>query len=269
MLKRITLWTLLALIQLIVTGCKSGAHNHGMDSVGSTVGDHVLNCVVTEGYHVYAETMTCPLGGEEFESLALGTHSTFGITLDWEPLSYLRFPLPIPVCPSNGFVVYKRDLSAERIARIAEIVSSESYQNIYAERHATFYLLAKLMEALGENHDNLWWYYRQATSEADLCSSPERYRRYAEDAIRTGEQTLASLDASEDEYWTLMIVIPNFYRRMGEFQKATEWLDEHVGNRQPVGENAETYLLGLNLLRDAIAEQSTERVQLRRPEDPD
>ena len=151
-------------------------HDH---EVARTAGDHVLNCVTTLGHHVYKVPMTCPLGGEEFEALALGTHSTYGVSLDWESMSYMRFPVPLPVCPSNGFVVVDDEVSGDELGRTAELVESAEYQALYAERHATYFLYAWLTERLGDESVDLWWLYRQATSEANVCGAEDRYQQYA------------------------------------------------------------------------------------------
>ena len=73
--------------------------------------DDVLNCIGgADGHHIYEKETECPIGGEKFKALYLGTHSTYGRHLDWEPVSYMRFPVPIPVCPGNGFVITKEKL---------------------------------------------------------------------------------------------------------------------------------------------------------------
>ncbi len=225
-----------------------------------TVGAHVLNCIETSGHHVFKTEMTCPLGGQEFEALVLGTHSTYGVSLDWEPASYLRFPVPLPVCPSSGFIIVEENMTGAEVDRIAAAVESSEYQSLYAQRHATYFLYAKLTEMLDEGEADRWWYYRQATSEADVCQAPKRYRQYALATIAHGEKRLSQLSSAESEYWILSIVIPNMYRRIGEFDEALEWLARF--NEASVGKDEADplFALGHKLLRQAIAEKRTERV---------
>ena len=98
----------------------------------------VLNCNGgADGHHVYEEEVKCPVGGEAFKAFYLGTHSTYGRHLDWEPVSYMRFPVPIPVCPSNGFVVAKKDHSKEELQTLKAVVDSKPYKDLYAQKHAT------------------------------------------------------------------------------------------------------------------------------------
>lgn len=129
----------LATSLVLLIGCETTPAPVGHEDTEDdrTVGKHVLNCVEVSGHHVYKSKMTCPLGGEEFEALILGTHTTFGVSLDWESLSYMRFPVPLPVCPSNGFIIIEEGLADMEVDRISAAVESAEYQSLYAQRHAT------------------------------------------------------------------------------------------------------------------------------------
>ena len=39
----------------------------------------ILSCMRPLGHHLYYKTFICPIGGEKFDSLTLGSHSTYGI----------------------------------------------------------------------------------------------------------------------------------------------------------------------------------------------
>lgn len=253
---------------MMLTGCGStAADTSGGSEDDRTAGQHILNCIEASGHHVYKRTMKCPLGGEEFEALALGTHSTYGVSLDWESVSYMRFPVPIPICPSNGYIILNEDASDDEIERTTAVIESPEYQSLYAQRHATYYLYAKLTELLGKNEEDRWWYYRQATSEADLCEAPERYRQYALATIVEGERKMAQLSEAENEYWTLSIVIPNMYRRLGQFDAAKSWLDQFNQVHSGDGEDGDFYRLARKLLIQAIADGRSERISIEEKED--
>ncbi|MDP6953489.1 MAG: hypothetical protein QGF53_12105, partial [Alphaproteobacteria bacterium] len=107
-----------------------------------------ITCSEPLGEHVITETFTCPLGGESFPGLTVGTHSTFGAHYDLEPVSYMPFPRPLPVCP-NGFVMYKESFSEAELAQIADIIETAEYRAAM-EAHTTYYLFALLTEAMGD-----------------------------------------------------------------------------------------------------------------------
>lgn len=250
---------------LIVGGCAASPSQDSLEDTAEelSVGAHVLNCVQESGHHVYKEEIVCPLGGERFETLRLGTHSTYGVSLDWEPLSYMRFPIPIPVCPSNGFIVFDEEMTGDEVSRVSSIVESTEYQSYFSQRHATFFLYARLSEMLGENAENRWWLYRQASSEADLCQSPSRYREYALLTVKEGEARLASLTSHDNEYWVLSVVIPNMYRRIGDFDAARDWLERFDQLDKPNDGLEQNFDLAFKLLREAIAAKRSERIPIK------
>jgi hypothetical protein len=263
--------SILLLLILLATGCAQKSvsnHSHAHDAVPTRpLNDRVLNCVVTSGHHVYEEETECPLGGERFKALNLGTHSTYGSYLDWEPISYMRFPVPIPVCPGNGFVIGEPEYNAEQVDKLATVVQSDAYQHLYDQKHATYYLYAKILELSGQKSSDQWWLYLNATWEADNCGDRDRYKEYAYLVITESEKKLAGLSSDNEEYWVLKIIIPNMYRRIGEFQKAEEYLNK-IG--QPTFASTDTnehILLAKRLLAEAIYGRSMERVAIKEPKD--
>ncbi len=223
----------------------------------------VLNCVRTSGHHVYEKEMECPIGGESFKALFLGTHSTFGLHLDWEPVSYMRFPVPIPVCPSNGFVVTKDKYSNEELEKLKKVIESKAYKDIYVQKHATFYLYAKLKELGGEPDGDSWWLYLNATWEADNCKDKDRYRQYALETIAAAGRRRAKLKDSEELYWTLKLITAEMHRRIGDFKTAQE-LAEAFGTPALEDKDAnEFFLLAKRLLLNAIKDKNTTRVPIQ------
>lgn len=224
---------------------------------------HILNCVKPLGHHIYKVDKACPVGGEKFEALQLSTHSTFGRHLDWEPVSYMRFPVPIPVCPTNGFVMAKSKYSKIDLQRTKKIIESQAYRDLYQERHATYYLYAQSLELMGEKPDDLWWLYLNATWEADLCGAESRYKTYVHQVIHTAKNRLKELDTSSDEYWVLNIIIPNMYRRTGDFQTAMKWVNQ-FGTPSLKNNEANAYFkLARDILKKEIIRKNTKRVPIK------
>lgn len=229
----------------------------------SCIDDKVLNCMGgADGHHIYEEEVKCPVGGEKFNAYYLGTYSTYGRHLDWEPVSYMRFPVPLPVCPSNGFVVTKKEYGKEELEALKKVVESKPYKDLYAQKHATFYLFAKMKELNHEKVDDYWWLYLNATWEADNCGNKVRYKEYALEMISAGEKRLAELKDSEDLYWILKIVTADMHRRIGDFQAAQKLVDNFGEPSLEDKEASEYFILAKTLLERAITDKNTERVQI-------
>ena len=236
-------------------------------AVNCVAGD-VLNCSGgADGHHIYEEETNCPIGGEKFKARYLGTHSTYGRHLDWEPASYMRFPVPIPVCPANGFVVSKKDYGKEELEKIKKVIESKTYKDIYAQKHATYYLFAKTKELNEEKFDDYWWLYLNATWEADNCKNKIRYREYALETISAIDKRSAELKESEELFWVLRTIKAEMYRRIGDFTKSQELVDKFGTPKLVDNEANEYFLLAKDLLQRAIKEKNTDRVEIREAKD--
>ncbi|MGQ0542249.1 MAG: hypothetical protein ACT4O9_10440 [Blastocatellia bacterium] len=261
------LTTLLILLTAMIVNASQNTHlNNHLRFKGTLVnclsGD-VLNCNGgADGHHVYEEEIKCPIGGEKFKAFYLGTHSTYGRHLDWEPVSYMRFPVPIPVCPSHGFVVTKKDYSKEELEKMKKIVESKTYKDIYAQKHATFYLFAKIKELNEEKFDDYWWLYLNATWEADNCKNIVRYKEYALESISAGKKRLAELKDSDESYWVLKTVIADLYRRTGDFKSSQELVDKFGEPSLKDKEANDFFKLAKKLLQKAVTEKNTNRVPI-------
>lgn len=258
---------LMLLMAMMVNASQSRPSNDQVRFTGTLAncftGD-VLNCSGgADGHHVYEEEIKCPLGDEKFKAFYLGTHSTYGLHLDWEPVSYMRFPVPIPVCPNHGLVVTKKTYSKEELAKLKNVVESKTYKDIYAQKHATFYLYAKIKELNEEKFDDYWWLYLNATWEADNCKNAVRYKEYALETIEAGKKRLAELKDSEELYWILKTVTAEMYRRMGDFKSSQELVDKYGTPSLGDKESNEFFLLAKSLLQKAIKEKNTDRVPIR------
>jgi|GEM_PF-3267170 len=255
---------------VLATGCAKNSttetsHSRELDSI-QFYNDKVLNCVVESGHHVYEKDTACPVGGETFKSLKLGTHSTYGRHLDWEPISYMRFPIPIPVCPGNGFVIGESEYSTEKIEALKAVVQSEKYRELYNQKHATYFLYAKTLEFTGKESENQWWLYLNASWEADNCGDKTRYIEYADLVIAASKDKLAGLSPDVEEYWVLSIIIPNMYRRIGDFDKAQEHLNMVGIPTLKNPESNEFFSLAKKLLASAIANKIIKRVAIKEDE---
>lgn len=241
-----------------------GEHSVFTLNESSCVAGDVLNCSGgPDGHHIYEKEAECPVGGEKFKARYLGTHSTYGRHLDWEPVSYMRFPVPLPVCPTNGFVITEEKYAKEELDKLKAIVESKTYKDLYAQKHATFFLFAKLKELNKEKFDDYWWLYLNATWEADNCKDKVRYKEYALEAISAGTKRLAELKDSEDLYWVLKVVTADLHRRIGDFKTSQELADKFGTPTLADKDSNEFFLLAKKLLLKAIREKNTDRVAIK------
>lgn len=232
---------------------------------------NILSCQKPLGYHIQYQTYECPIGSEKFTALSIGVNTRFGVHLDWSPVSYMRFPVPLAVCPSNGFIIDKREYTDQELEKIRQVITSDEYKNLYSEKHTSYYLYAKLSKMLRAKEVEQWWILLNATWEADICGDTEKYKKYALEVIEEAKVKLSSLSNEDYQYWQLNLIVPNLYRRVGEFEKANVWL-ENLGQETPdIQEDykekmdPEFFKLGMSLLKEAIKNQNKERVRIKIP----
>lgn len=252
----------------LLTACSTttpSAHQeHNHDAENRQFNPKILNCVGPNGHHVYETELTCPSGGRKFTALELGTHSTMGVYLDWQPISYMRFPVAIPVCP-NGFIMDLPNPEGDALAKRKAYVESAEYQKLYKQKHASFYLFGKQSEALRENLDNLWYIYLQATWEADGCQNREKYKEYAALVIEKANEQRTKLTEKDEEYWPINIVIADMYRRTGQFELAQEQLNTIGTPTFEKQKSNDFFMLAKKVMQTAINEKSVEAFPIKEP----
>ena len=64
---------------------------------------------------------TCPIGGEKFTLDMLMSGVSVDVKTDLEPLGAIMAPTPIPICPSNQFVMFKNDFTQQELDKYEKI----------------------------------------------------------------------------------------------------------------------------------------------------
>lgn len=209
-----------------------------------------LSCQEPSGHHMYMKELTCPLDGEVFESLRLGTHSRYGTYFDLEPVSYMDFPAPVPVCPSNGFVIYKDDLDSAEVTAQQKVIETPDYKKRLG-RNTSYHLFAYVAEKMNLEYD-VWWLHLKSTWEADLCRRPDLYSDYVREVIKHTGLALQDLGPEDDMFWVTQRVRINAYRRLGDFEGAKSELDLLLsGHEGEVPERELNFLQQLGALIEA------------------
>lgn len=161
---------------------------------------------------------TCPIGGEVFTTQVVGSYTRLGMRLDLKPLGALVAPLPVPVCPGNGFVMYKDEFSDEELAKLTPIVESDAYQEART-LHTDYYMLAFLLEELEMEALDLAHIYLKATWEAEE-QKPELLADYQSLALGKFKAYLDTEPDKDDNWWIAQIVSANLERRTGQHAEA-------------------------------------------------
>ena len=179
----------------------------------------------------------CPVGGEKFTAQTVGSGTAYGHFLDGQSYGPIGSPWPLVECPGNGLLLYKRDFSAEEIARLTPYVESAEYQAL-RQTETSYWRLALLLRHMGESDAVLAGVVRQATWQAQ----GEQYPRYVA-AAAAAWQAQCRDDAGQearDEGWLYcQMMLGEWERRLSRFDAAKArftrlqpWVDTLVSARE-------------------------------------
>lgn len=158
--------------------------------------------ILSLGWAASASAMTmarqdfvCPIDGEEFQADVAMSGTQFGRQLDRKPIGPMPAPWPLPKCPTSGFVMFKREFTADEVAKFKRFVATAEYSQMQAVE-TDYFLAARLSQFLGEPDEDVAWRLLQATWEARPGGA--QYQRYAGEALKAFKRLLArsALDAA-------------------------------------------------------------------------
>lgn len=147
---------------------------------------------------LFDQEVVCPIDNKPFKTKVVGSYSQFGMRLDRKPLGALLAPLPLPVCPDNGFVMYQRNFTDSEIAALKAIVLTDDYRKA-RQAHTDHYMVAYMVERTGGDAYALGDLYLKASWEAER-SKPELAAEYRALALKNFDQFLKA-DASRSVTW--------------------------------------------------------------------
>lgn len=158
----------------------------------------------------------CPVGGEKFKFMALGSISTFGRFPDGMPIGSGVFPVAFPECPGNGLAMY-RDFDSAEVKRLGAIVDTPNYQALRGTE-TPYYRAFRLATALGDEQRRSWLLLA-ATWEAKRAGTTDpRAIRYAKEFIALA--AAAPVDARSLDSIALRLRAANALREFGRFDEA-------------------------------------------------
>jgi len=203
----------------------------------------------------YSYEETCPVGGERFPSVGYGSYSTWGARLDGRPYGSSEFPLDVPVCPTNQFVLYKSadEFTPAQVAALTPYVAGD-YRAL--ARETSHYRAAHLARVAGEPQSTQAWLMLQAGWQVD--ADAERLARYQTEFVTLGDAALADVQPTSTEWWMLQFRLANAERQLGRFDAALARIaalpmsqldDARDGSGNAREGFADGYRRGLDLLR--------------------
>jgi hypothetical protein len=178
------------------------------------------------------DEMTCPIDGEVFTAIVGANAESQGQRLDTRRLGAVVEPIPLPVCPTTGFVIYRRDFTPEQIALAQELVETTEFR--YQVRTGNEYTVAAwLAERFGEPRIAIAHFYLEASwlFENDPVRNPE-YLTLAYDWYTAA---LEDLGADQEKWWQVQALRVELLRRLQRFQEAQALLRELPISGLPVG----------------------------------
>lgn len=167
----------------------------------------------------------CPIDGKTFKARVVGSYTQFGMRLDLKPFGALIAPIPMPVCPDNGFVMFKKQFSDAEIAKLKPIVLGDEYRRT-RQQHTDHYMAAYLLERLGADDLELAHLYLKASWEAETRKAPALVEQYRLLALHRFESFLKKDTSRSPQWWSTAVVSAELERLLGRFDEAEKRLGE-------------------------------------------
>jgi hypothetical protein len=169
-------------------------------------------------------TIVCPIDGLPFTARRTASYYQSGMRLDFKPLGALVAPYPHPVCPGNGFVVYRQDFSEQEISAIRLLVNSDEFQQL-RRHHTDYFMIAYVKERMGSPAYELAHTYLGATWEAER-DQPHLTDQYRELALAKFDASVHGKNTRRDEpWWTASLLAAEMERLLGKFDQALDRID--------------------------------------------
>lgn len=156
---------------------------------------------------------TCPFTGTKFSGRIDLSGTRFCMRLDRKPIGPIGAPPEVPVCPDDGFIVFKESFSEAELATLRPWIGSDDYKKLTASE-TTYFRYAETLRRLGRPSDEIGWRLVQASWQVER--GPERYRRYVAAAVR-------ELETGSGE---TLLLAAELERRTGQFDSARAKLEK-------------------------------------------
>ena len=165
-------------------------------------------------------TLTCPIGGETYVVPGTLSCTNLGRYFNTRPITTCEWVKWPPICPSNGFPVFKQDFSDAEIAHFTSLVDSDLWKKSRQDNLPRFMLYVIKKETTTDHLElavallpAFWDAFEQGSGH---------WKRYALQLLGHYQEALKTLKASGDQWWAAQLTLTNLDRRLGRFEKARE-----------------------------------------------
>lgn len=179
------------------------------------------------------EQFICPLDGSISTRIVVMSYTVMDQRLDLRPVGALMSPPPVPVCNSNGFVLYQEEFSEAELAQLRAIVDSDEFRAM-REANSDWFIAAWLAEQMGRPTAETHWMYLYASWEVE-DSDPALNRNYLSLALDRFVLAERVAQPDSDDWWTARLLQIELKRRLEQFSEAEALLDETEAGAVPEG----------------------------------
>lgn len=157
---------------------------------------------------------TCPIGGEKFTQTMDTSGTRIGMMTDTRPVGPIATPFSLAQCPSNKFVMFKKEFSPDELAKFKRVVNSAEYQQIAAQS-PSYFAWGRMMELAGENQDaqQMMNIFLQASWQSESQESFNKTLEYADKVL--ANKAISSKDAINTQF-----LRGEMLRKLGRFDEA-------------------------------------------------
>jgi hypothetical protein len=183
----------------------------------------VLAVLVARDLHAgtpVTQTLRCPIGGARFEFTTAASYNTWGTRPDGKLYGSWTFPLPLPVCPGNGLVMYE-EFSREQLRALRPLIASPEYEAMGATE-TPHYRAQWLMQKLGAPASKVLWTLLKASWEADGNASQRA--RYLREYVELAKSDPRPVGQDDLDWIVEQVRAVNALRELGQFDAATAML---------------------------------------------
>jgi hypothetical protein len=188
-----------------------------------------------KGATYYEATITCPIDGQQFYATLVGSYFQSGMRLDLKPTGALVAPTPYPVCPGNGFVIFRSDFSDDELTTIRHVVLSDEYRKL-RRVNTDYFMVAYVKQALGVSHYDLALTYLSASWEAER-ETRVLVRPYRTLARQEFDEFVRTELSRTEEWWIANVVASELDRLLANFDavevRITALPTDELGSKFP------------------------------------
>ena len=163
---------------------------------------------------------TCPLCTHEFEAEIDMSGTQSGMRLDLKPLGAIAAPRIVAVCPECHFVLYTNQLSKEDRDHLRMFLAGVEYKGLVNEKHSSYFLLARILKEMQEDHFTVAYTYLQASWQVE--SQAVRQADYLNACLIELKNFLAAEAKDNNDFRSAQVLIGEILRRTSKFDSAAE-----------------------------------------------